>query len=225
MSDDVFRMVVAAGVILAAIAFVVQAIVTIVTLGAARKIQRRVETLADRAEPLIEKAGPAIERAGDTFEKVGPVLEKVGPAIDATRAAIAQIAPAVEKLGPAAEKASALLATAQEVVQETRPRIREVSGEVAEIVKAGREHVARLGDLIDDAGQKARTRLEQIDATVGGAVETVEQATQNVKRTVTRPVREVNGLAAGVAALISTLVKGPRKSSVVSATQDEEMFI
>jgi hypothetical protein len=35
----------------------------------------------------------------------------------------------------------------------------------------------------------------------------------------------VNGLAAGVAAAVSTFVKGPRRSSVDSATQDEEMFI
>ena len=59
----------------------------------------------------------------------------------------------------------------------------------------------------------------------GNTVEQVEQVSQGVKRAVTRPVREVNGIAAGVAAAVSTLVKGPRKSSVDSATQDEEMFI
>jgi ABC-type transporter Mla subunit MlaD len=239
MSDDIFRMVVAAGVVLAAIAFVVQAIVGIVTLGAARKMQRRIEALADRAEPLInragpvlEKAAPAIDKAGVAIEKLGPMFDKAGPAIDAARGAIAKIGPAVdritpivEKVGPIADRAAELLATAQEVVQETRPRIQEVSGEVVEIVKTGRQQVEHFGELLSDAGEKARTRLEQIDATVGGTVATVEEATQNVKRAVTRPVREVNGLAAGISAAVSTLVKGPRKSSVVSATQDEEMFI
>ena len=76
-----------------------------------------------------------------------------------------------------------------------------------------------------DAENRARTRLEQIDATVGSTVEQVEQVSQGVKRAVTRPVREVNGIAAGVAAAVSTLVNGPRRSSVDSATQDEEMFI
>jgi hypothetical protein len=41
---------------------------------------------------------------------------------------------------------------------------------------------------------------------------------------VLRPVREANGIAAGIAAAVSTLMRG-RKSSVDSATQDEEMFI
>jgi hypothetical protein len=40
-----------------------------------------------------------------------------------------------------------------------------------------------------------------------------------------RPVREVNGIAAGISAAVSTLVRGQHKSSVDSATQDEEMFI
>ena len=55
-------------------------------------------------------------------------------------------------------------------------------------------------------------------------MEHVEQAGESVKKAVMRPVREVNGLAAGLSAAVATLVKG-RKSSVASATQDEEMFI
>jgi hypothetical protein len=46
-----------------------------------------------------------------------------------------------------------------------------------------------------------------------------------MKRAVMRPVREVNGIAAGISAAVSTLVRGHRKSSVDEATQDEEMFI
>ena len=111
------------------------------------------------------------------------------------------------------------------IMQDTRPRVSEISAEVVEITKSGREQVERLGTLLHDAGDRARTRLEQIDATVGSTVEQVEQVSQNVKRAVTRPVREVNGIAAGVAAAVNTLVKGPRRSSVDSATQDEEMFI
>ena len=51
-----------------------------------------------------------------------------------------------------------------------------------------------------------------------------EQVGDAVKRAVMRPVREANGLAAGISAAVSTLVRG-QKSSVASATQDEEMFI
>ena len=66
--------------------------------------------------------------------------------------------------------------------------------------------------------------LEQIDHSVESTVEQVEAVGDAVKRAVMRPVREVNGLAAGISAAVSTLV-GPRRSTVDSATQDEEMFI
>jgi len=39
------------------------------------------------------------------------------------------------------------------------------------------------------------------------------------------PVREVNGIAAGISAAVSTLVHHPRRPQIDQATQDEEMFI
>ena len=89
----------------------------------------------------------------------------------------------------------------------------------------GREQVQRIGDLLHDAGDRARTRLDQIDQTVENTVEQIGQAGDAMKRAVMRPVREANGLAAGISAAVSTLVHHSRKPSVDQATQDEEMFI
>jgi hypothetical protein len=55
-------------------------------------------------------------------------------------------------------------------------------------------------------------------------VEQAEQVGDAMKRAAMRPVREANGIAAGISAAVSTLVRG-RKSSVDHATQDEELFI
>jgi ABC-type transporter Mla subunit MlaD len=232
MSDDIFRMVVAAGVAIAALSFVVQAIVGIATLGAAKKMQQKVAALSDRVEPVIAKFGPTVDKVGPILDKAIPVLEKaqmaldkVRPSIDKIGPIVDRIGPMVEKFGPVADKASELLSATNHIVQETGPQISEISNQLVEITRTGRQQVERIGDLMHDVGDRARTRLEQIDATVGNTVEQVEQVSQNMKRAVTRPVREVNGIAAGVAAAMTTLVKGPRKSSVDSATQDEEMFI
>ena len=99
------------------------------------------------------------------------------------------------------------------------------AAEAVKIAKSGREQVERVGVIVHEAGDRARQRLEQIDQTVDSTVEQVGQVGDNIKRAVTRPVREVNGLAAGISAAVSTLVRGPRRSSVDHATQDEEMFI
>jgi methyl-accepting chemotaxis protein len=92
------------------------------------------------------------------------------------------------------------------------------------VARSSREQVERIGDLLHDATDRARARLEQIDQSVGNTVQQVGQVGDAMKRAVMRPVREANGLAAGISAAVSTLVR-PRKSSPDAATQDEEMFI
>ena len=109
-------------------------------------------------------------------------------------------------------------------MQDTRPTIADISDETVAIMRSGREQVERMGDLLHDAGDRARARLEQVDQSVESTVNQIENVSGAVKSAVLRPVREVNGIAAGISAAVSTLVRG-HKSSVDSATQDEEMFI
>jgi len=109
------------------------------------------------------------------------------------------------------------------VIADARPHIAELSEEAVAITRSGREQVERIGDLLHDASDRARARLEQIDESLESTVGQVGQVGGAVKRAVLRPVREANGLAAGISAAVSTLVH-PRKSPD-AATQDEEMFI
>ena len=211
MSEESFRIVITAAVILACIAFVMQAIVVIVLYRLLKKTQ--------------EKVSPLIEKGETVAAKAAPMIEKMGPVIDQVRSLIEKAGPAVEKAGPAVEKATAILATTHRIMEETRPKINEVATDSAAIVKSGRERIERLGSLLDDASERARTRLEQIDRSVESTVEQVEQIGESVKNAAMRPVREVNGVAAGISAAVSTLIRGARKSSVDHATQDEEMFI
>jgi methyl-accepting chemotaxis protein len=211
VTEDTFRMVVTAAVALASIAFVVQAMAMFALYRVARRMQQKVGPLADQAEPVIGKLGPMIGEIGLAAQSFGPMIDKVGLAAG--------------KVAPVADQLELVLATANRIMEETRPRISELSGEAVEIVRSGREQVERIGELLHDAGDCARTRLEQIDQAVESTVEQVGQVGDAVKRAVLRPVREVNGLAAGISAAVATLVHHSRKPSVDQATQDEEMFI
>jgi methyl-accepting chemotaxis protein len=204
-------MVVTAAVALASIAFVVQAMAMFALYRVARRMQQKVGPLADQAEPVIGKLGPMIGEIGLAAQRLGPMIDKVGLAAG--------------KVAPVADRVESVLATANRIMEENRPRISELSGEAVEIVRSGREQVERIGELLHDAGDCARARLEQIDQAVENTVEQVGQVGDAVKRAVLRPVREVNGLAAGISAAVATLVHHSRKPSVDQATQDEEMFI
>jgi methyl-accepting chemotaxis protein len=211
VTEDTFRIVVAAAVALGCIAFVVQACAMFALYRIGRRMQQRVGPLADRAEPVIEKLGPMIDKIGLAVDNVGPVAGRIG-------VVAGKVAPVVDEVGM-------LLATANRIMQETRPRISELSAEAVEIATSARQQVECLGELLHDAGDRARTRLEQIDQAVDSTVEQVGQVGDAMKRAVLRPVREANGLAAGISAAVSTLVHHSRKPSVDQATQDEEMFI
>jgi methyl-accepting chemotaxis protein len=228
MSEDTFRIVVTVAVLLASLAFVVQAGIVLALYRMTRKIQDQTSGFVERLVPVLVKVEPM-------FDKAGPVIERIGPALDSVSAAAAKVGPAVEQIvektsifmergGQLVKTANQVAFTANQILQETRPKIANLSDETLAIVHSGREQVERMGDLLHDAGDRARTRLEQVDHAVESTVNQIENVSGTVKSAVMRPVREVNGLAAGISAAVSTLVRG-HKSSVDSATQDEEMFI
>lgn len=197
MPEDIFRIVITVAVVLAAIAFVVQAGVTIALYRAASRMQKKVFPLVDRADAVVKEATPILA-------KIGPVIDRTGPVLDAARD---------------------VLTKTDRMIADAQPRIREISTEAAAIARSGRRQVERIGELLEDAGGRAKERLEQIDQSVDSTVEHLEHAGEAMRRAVLRPVREVNGLAAGISAAVSTIVHGSRRPSVASATQDEEMFI
>jgi ABC-type transporter Mla subunit MlaD len=225
MSDEVFRVIVAVAVSLAALAFVIQAVVVIALYRASKQTGQKVTEWLVGARPILAKVEPVLDRIGPTIDRIGPVIDQVGPALEKAGPALERIGPAADKVGEMVEKVGVVLSTANQIMQETRPKIHEISEQTLAIAKSGREQVERLGSLLENAGDRARTRLEQIDHTLENTVDQVEQVGDTMKRAVMKPVREVNGLAAGISAAVSTLVHGTRKSSVDSATQDEEMFI
>jgi methyl-accepting chemotaxis protein len=239
VTEDTFRIVVAAAVALACIAFVVQAVATFAVYRVARKIQRKVEPLADQAEPVIGKFGPMIDKIGLAADNLAPAADsigvaagkvgfaagRIGLAVDRAGPVIDGIGVVADKVAPVVDEVGMVLANTNRIVEDTRPRIAELSGEAVEIAKSARQQVERIGELLHDAGDRARTRLEQIDQTVESTVEQLGQVGDAMKRAALRPVREVNGLAAGISAAVSTLVHHSRKPSVDQATQDEEMFI
>jgi len=217
MTEELFRWVVAAGVGLACLAMIVQAIVLLKLHGAVQKvIKEQAEPLLAKIQPLLLKVEPMMDRVGAVLEKVGPLIERAGPALQ-------QAGPVLESIESVANKAGNLVLSVNLLVDDARPRVVDISDEAVAIVKTGRDQVERIGELLQDAAGRARVRLDQIDRSLDSTVHQVEQVSHSVKRAVMRPVREVNGVAAGISAAVSAL--GRRKSPVDAATQDEEMFI
>src|ERR1017187_7044513 len=145
MSEETFRIVVAAAVLVACLAFVVQAGIVLALFRLTRKMQDHSDGFMEKAEPLLAKVEPVLDR-------VGPVIEKIGPALDSINAAAARLGPVIDKTVVVAERVGALILSANEVtasanriMQDARPRIAHISDETIAIVRAGREQVERVG--------------------------------------------------------------------------------
>ena len=74
MSDDVFRIVITVGVLVAAIGFVVQGIATFGMYRAVAKMRQKIEPIAERVPPLIATANAALEKAWPGSLDHGPGL-------------------------------------------------------------------------------------------------------------------------------------------------------
>src|ERR1022692_1965691 len=160
----------------------------------------------------------------ECLDSINAAAAKVGPAIDRFRPVVDR-AVVVERTGVLIQSVNRVTATANLMMQDVRPRIADISNQTIAIVRSGREQVERVGDLLHDAGDRTHARLEQIDHAVEATIKQSENVSGTVKSAVLRPVREVSGIAAGISAMVATLMRGRRKHSVDSATQDEEMFI
>ncbi|MGA2590223.1 MAG: hypothetical protein ABSH32_09930, partial [Bryobacteraceae bacterium] len=169
MPDDVFRWVIAVGVILACLASVFQAILV---------------------------AG--LYRAGKEAQKAGKDAQN--------------------KIGPLVGRFEAILSTTGKILDENRPRIADITAETLVIAKATRQQAERISELLNDANQRAKARIAQIDRTVDETVTQVEHASEAVKGVITRPVREANGIIAGIKAAATTFAQGGRRPSVEHAT-------
>jgi hypothetical protein len=206
MSEETFRIVVAASVLAAISAFVVQVVLAIAVYGVVRTIKR------DTAG-FLAKFGPAFGKAGPLFKEVEVAIEKtelVINSLSSTAKFRSDWRNLVEETTRASRQAEVLMrslgmatATSHQIVRDLRPRVAAVSGEARAIVRAGRIQVEDVRNLLHDAGDRVRRRLDQIDHAVNRTVRGFER----VSNAVLRPVHKVRGIAVGVSAGVAAVVR------------------
>ena len=206
MSEETFRIVVAASVLAAISAFVVQVVLAIAVYGVVRTIKR------DTAG-FLAKFGPAFGKAGPLFKEVEVAIEKTELVINSLSSTAAKFRSdwrnLVEETTRASRQAEVLMrslslaaATSHEIVQDL-PSVAAISGEVRAIVRSGRTQVEDVRGVLHDTRDRARRRLDQIDHAVNRAVRGFER----VSNAVLRPVHKVRGIAVGVSAGVAAVVR------------------
>ena len=129
-----------------------------------------------------------------------------------------------DKMNVFLPKAEGLLGLAEKSLNESRQEINEITTKARSMMDAAQTQLTRIDNVVTDATGRAKAQIERVEMIVDDTLSRVHGTVVQLNNGVLKPVREVNALAQGVRAAVSTLLKGGRPS-VAQATADEEMFI
>jgi len=150
------------------------------------------------------------EQATSVLPQVRSVLSKAEATLEENRKSIAEFT----------SKASEIAGKASELVTKAN----EVAAKANDVMDSGKIQMARLDAVLSDASSRAKVQLERAELVVDDTMSRVHQTVTAVHNGVVKPVREIQGLTAGLRAAVQHFLRGGRPT-VADATHDDEMFI
>lgn len=129
-----------------------------------------------------------------------------------------------QKLLTIAPKVESIIETSQRAVEQSKKQILDVTTKANEVLDSAKVQIARVEEVLVDASARAKVQLEHAEMVLDDTMSRAHETIATLHGGIMRPLREMNGVAAGVRTAIQTLMRGTRPS-VAQATQDDEMFI
>jgi hypothetical protein len=121
-------------------------------------------------------------------------------------------------------KAEPVLADARQTLEQSRKQMAEVTGKANQVLDSAQAQIAKIDGLLSDATLRARVQMDRLEMVMDDSISRVHETVAVLHDGILRPLREVNGIVAGIRAGIGYLL-GNRRPSVAQATHDDEMFI
>ena len=133
----------------------------------------------------------------------------------------------VQRLLP---KIEGLIESSRQTIEDGRKQFLDISSKAKDILDASKDvldkarvQLQRVDSVIEDATTRAHVQLERADMVIDDAMERAHHTVAVVHTGIMKPLREIQGVAAGVRTAIEFLMR--RRSDPTHATSDEEMFI
>jgi hypothetical protein len=125
---------------------------------------------------------------------------------------------------PLIPKLDALVESSRLAVEESRKQIHEISIRTSEVLDSTRKQLARVDVVLEDAASRAKVQMDRAELVLDDAMNRTQETVAVVHRTVMKPLREIQGVTAGIRAALNFLARN-RNDGPIHATADEEMFI
>jgi hypothetical protein len=128
-----------------------------------------------------------------------------------------------EKTTPLVPKVDALVEVSRAAIAESRTQIHDLSFKTGEILDATRKQLARVDEVLEDAANRARVQMDRAEMVLDDTLNRTQETVALVHSGIMKPLREIQGVQAGIRAALNFLARGRQNGPV--ATADEEMFI
>jgi len=141
-----------------------------------------------------------------------------------TRALHEQAVSILPQVRTVLSKAETTLDESRKNIVEITAKANEITTKANELMDMGKVQMVKIDAVITDASQRAKVQLERAELVVDDTLTRVNQSVSAVHHGILRPIREIQGVTAGISAAVQHFLRGGRPS-VAQATHEDEMFI
>lgn len=125
------------------------------------------------------------------------------------------------------QQATPVLATAAAILDDAKPKVAEITTNLAETSVSLRTHAGQIGNAASEIAERARMQAARLDEFVISAAHKVEATTELLQDKVFSPMRRVRSIVTALNAGLSFFKSNrpPKRRNRSGEVEDEEMFI
>jgi ABC-type transporter Mla subunit MlaD len=124
------------------------------------------------------------------------------------------------------QQTTQVLATASAILEDARPKIAEITTNLAETTASVRTHIDNVGQATTEIAERARMQVARLDEFVINAAQKVEATSELLQNKVFSPMRRVRAIVSALNVGMSFFKSSrPRHRNNGESVEDEEMFI
>jgi hypothetical protein len=129
-----------------------------------------------------------------------------------------------QSINPLLPKVESLVEKTNMTVEQSGQQITEITSRANDILDSTKRQLAIVEDVVGDAAARAKVQMDRVELVLDDTLSRAHETVAVFHDGVMRPLREINGLAAGIRAALGAIARGNRPTPD-QATSDEEMFI
>jgi hypothetical protein len=115
-----------------------------------------------------------------------------------------------------------ILDTTRVLLDDAAPKVRIITGNLVTASYLVREQAESVSQTMDEFNGRVRYRMAMVDGLIGAGVQAIDRAVGTLQEGVVGPLKQINGLLAGLRTGFDVLRNRGRKTHV---HEDEDMFV